>query len=55
MRKMDMGNLDFGFDKAVTRGEIESLLKQAADLIRTRVDYKYILILLFLKRLSDKW
>ena len=31
------------------------LLKKAADLIRTRVDYKYILILLFLKRISDKW
>lgn len=50
-----MENLDFGIDKTVTRGEIESLLKKAADLIRTRVDYKYILILLFLKRLSDKW
>jgi type I restriction enzyme M protein len=30
-------------------------LKKAADLIRTRVDYKFILILLFLKRISDKW
>ncbi len=38
-----------------TRGDLESLLKKAADLIRTRVDYKYILILLFLKRISDKW
>jgi type I restriction enzyme M protein len=50
-----MENLDFGVNKTITRGEIESLLKKAADLIRTRVDYKYILILLFLKRLSDKW
>ncbi len=25
------------------------------DLIRTRVDYKFILILLFMKRISDKW
>src|SRR5271157_192385 len=37
------------------RGEIDALLKRAADLIRTRVDYKFILILLFLKRVSDKW
>ena len=37
------------------RGDIESLLKRAADLIRTRVDYKFILVLLFLKRISDKW
>jgi type I restriction enzyme M protein len=39
----------------LTRSDVESLLKRAADLIRTRVDYKFILILLFLKRLSDKW
>jgi|Deesub1362B_J571_1020462.scaffolds.fasta_scaffold00997_3 type I restriction enzyme M protein len=39
----------------LTREELESLLKKAADLIRTRVDYKFILILLFLKRISDKW
>ncbi|KXA92562.1 restriction endonuclease subunit M [candidate division MSBL1 archaeon SCGC-AAA259E17] len=39
----------------LSRSEIESILMKAADLIRTRVDYKYILILLFLKRLSDKW
>ena len=38
-----------------TRGDLESIMKKAADLIRTRVDYKYILILLFLKRISDKW
>ncbi len=38
-----------------TRGDLESIMKKAADLIRTRVDYKYILILLFLKRMSDKW
>ena len=37
------------------RGDIEALLKKAADLIRTRVDYKFILVLLFLKRISDKW
>lgn len=46
----------FKIDKdTIGRGEIEGLLKKAADLIRTRVDYKFILILLFLKRLSDKW
>ncbi len=39
----------------VTRGDIEAILKKAADLIRTRVDYKFILVLLFLKRISDKW
>lgn len=44
-----------GFEKHITREGIERLLKRAADLIRTRVDYKYILLLLFLKRLSDKW
>ena len=43
-------------DKEVlTRQDIERILKAAADLIRTRVDYKFILILLFLKRISDKW
>ena len=39
----------------LTRSDIDALLKKAADLIRTRVDYKFILILLFLKRISDKW
>lgn len=39
----------------LTRDDLEGLLKKAADLIRTRVDYKFILILLFLKRISDKW
>jgi len=39
----------------LTRGDLETILKKAADLIRTRVDYKFILILLFLKRISDKW
>jgi len=39
----------------LSRSDVEGLLKKAADLIRTRVDYKFILILLFLKRISDKW
>ncbi len=41
--------------KELTRDDIEKILKRAADLIRTRVDYKFILVLLFLKRISDKW
>jgi type I restriction enzyme M protein len=44
-----------GFEEKLSRGDIDALLKRAADLIRTRVDYKFILILLFLKRISDKW
>jgi type I restriction enzyme M protein len=43
------------FVEKLGRGDIEAILKKAADLIRTRVDYKFILILLFLKRISDKW
>lgn len=44
------------FDKKkLTRGELESILKSAADLIRTRVDYTFILVMLFYKRISDKW
>jgi type I restriction enzyme M protein len=46
---------DEAFGKKLGRGDIDALLKRAADLIRTRVDYKFILILLFLKRISDKW
>jgi len=42
-------------DETLTRRDVETILKKAADLIRTRVDYKFILILLFLKRISDKW
>lgn len=41
--------------ESLSREAIDRILKKAADLIRTRVDYKYILILLFLKRISDKW
>lgn len=39
----------------LTRADLETLLKRAADLIRTRVDYTFILALLFYKRISDKW
>ncbi|MGB9896065.1 MAG: type I restriction-modification system subunit M N-terminal domain-containing protein, partial [Thermoproteota archaeon] len=43
------------FPKKVTREELNSLVDRAADLIRTAVDYKFILVLLFLKRLNDLW
>lgn len=45
----------FKINGTLNRTEIETILKKAADLIRTRVDYKFILILLFLKRISYKW
>jgi type I restriction enzyme M protein len=52
----DMVREVFAIDRErLSRGDIDALLKRAADLIRTRVDYKFILILLFLKRISDKW
>jgi type I restriction enzyme M protein len=41
--------------KKVTRDELNSLVDKAADLIRTAVDYKFILVLLFLKRINDFW
>jgi len=39
----------------LTKSDLYTLLKGAADLIRTRVDYTFILLLLFYKRISDKW
>jgi len=39
----------------LNQADLHSLLKEAADLIRTRVDYTFILLLLFFKRMSDKW
>lgn len=39
----------------LTRGDVDRVLKKAADLIRTRVDYSFILLLLFYKRFSDQW
>jgi type I restriction enzyme M protein len=38
------------FTKKVTREKLNSLVDKAADLIRTAVDYKFILVLLFLKK-----
>lgn len=43
------------FPKNITREEINSLVDKAADIIRTATDYKFILVLLFLKRISDTW
>ncbi|NVM55781.1 MAG: type I restriction-modification system subunit M N-terminal domain-containing protein [Candidatus Helarchaeota archaeon] len=43
------------FPEKITREKINSLIDRAADLIRTAVDYKFILVLLFLKRLNDVW
>jgi type I restriction enzyme M protein len=41
--------------KKITREELNSLVDKAADIIRTATDYKFILVLLFLKRISDTW
>jgi type I restriction enzyme M protein len=41
--------------KSITREELRSLVDKAADIIRTATDYKFILVLLFLKRISDTW
>jgi len=41
--------------RSITRDELNSLVDRAADLIRTAVDYKFILVLLFFKHISDKW
>jgi len=54
--KKDMISDTLSLDKKkLTRSELERILKSAADLIRTRVDYTFILVLLFYKRISDKW
>ena len=41
--------------KAVGRDDLIKLLKSGADLIRTAVDYKVLLLFLFYKTVSDKW
>jgi type I restriction enzyme M protein len=43
------------FQNSVSRNDLNALVDRAADLIRTAVDYKFILVLLFLKRLNDVW
>jgi len=40
---------------STTKDQIIKILKMGADLIRVRVDYKILLVLLFYKALSDKW
>lgn len=42
-------------EKTLTKEQLISILKTAADIIRTRVDYTFILLLLFYKAVSDKW
>ncbi len=42
--------------KGITsKGELEVLLKRATDTIRNRVDYTFLLVILFYKAISDKW
>ncbi|MHA1608534.1 MAG: N-6 DNA methylase, partial [Candidatus Njordarchaeales archaeon] len=41
--------------KMPTKDDLIKLCKSAADLIRTAVDYKVILLFLFYKAISDKW
>lgn len=41
--------------EVLDRKDLEALLKEAADLLRTKVDYTFILLLLFYKKVSDKW
>ena len=38
-----------------SRDELNALVDKAADIIRTATDYKFILVLLLLKRMSDVW
>ena len=42
-------------NKVDTRSRLNSILKNTADIIRTRVDYTFILLLLFYKAISDRW
>lgn len=45
----------FTHSETLTREKLTSILKTAADIIRTRVDYTFILLLLFYKAISDRW
>ena len=42
------------YSTELTREQLTNILKTAADIIRTRVDYTFILLLLFYKAVSDK-
>lgn len=39
----------------LSKDKLITVLKNAADIIRTRVDYTFILLLLFYKAVSDRW
>ena len=41
--------------RSIGKDDLIRLLKSGADLIRTAVDYKILLLLLFYKTISDKW
>ena len=45
----------FEVSSTLDRDKLTGILKTAADIIRTRVDYTFILLLLFYKAVSDKW
>jgi len=45
----------FKLTTALNREQLTNIFKTAADIIRTRVDYTFILLLLFYKAVSDKW
>lgn len=47
--------LDTEKNNVITKDKLFSLLKNGADLIRTSVDYKVLMVLLFYKALNDKW
>ena len=44
-----------GRRNSISKDELLRLLKQGADIIRTRVDYKVLLLFLFYKSISDKY
>jgi hypothetical protein len=48
-----MLNIMLHFNKPPTRDELNDLIDKTADIIRTAVDYKSILVLLLLKRMND--
>jgi len=45
----------FNSSAVLDRDKLTNVLKTAADIIRTRVDYTFILLLLFYKAVSDRW
>jgi len=45
----------FKKSRKLNREQLTNILKTAADIIRTRIDYTFILLLLFYKAVSDQW